>query len=665
MWFNKQLRSIHMLTLLQGWGSLSWMQGLAAAFVSMGLLGVGAWEPFERIAYTSLFVARDRLQPLVWDDRIVVIAIDEKSLATYGTFPWSRDRYTELLDKLMPVQPAAVGIDLLMPEATPEDKALAEAIQYSGNVVLAAGVDPFGNPIGIAPGLIEQTDGYVRAGHVNHKSDSDGLSRQAILYRVYGEHIIPSFAVSLLDTYGQSMSGLLTAEPTEIADIGSEFITQPVEYSQQNPLWLNWPGPTRPQPNEDTPFLSNIPTTLSFSDVMSDEADPQMLAQLQNKIVLVGYTAVGVVGSSEDAIRTPFEMQIPTAGVYLHAAILDNLLNDRFLTRLSLLPTLAILLASGLASSLLLSPQNANQRIITLAGIVLFWCGATYGAFLSGLWIPAAAPIGTSLLSLMAVQFVDQRERKTLKDLFAINLSPEMADYIWHHKQELLSEGHIQPQTLTATLLFIDIRGFTSISEKLPSDVLLPWLNRYFEAMTDCIMAHGGVVDKYIGDAIMAAFGAPIAQFTLESIQSQAIAAANASLAMVDRLKSLNQEFETEGLPTIRFGVGLHTGTVVGGTVGSRYRASYSLFGDTVNVAARLQDLTKRLPPGTPHPILLSRATAQYVEAHFELIQQEQLQLRGRSGTTTPYTVLRAKKNFDPVEPLTTRQTKPENVIKT
>lgn len=613
--------------------------GLAATVVGCGLWAIGAWEPLERIAYVGLFQVRESLNPVQWDERIVVIAIDEASLASYGTFPWSRDRYAALLNQLMFVQPAAIGFDILMAEPTPEDALLAEAIQYSGSVVLAVGSDPIGNAIQVTPTLTESANGLVRVGHVKNLPDVDGLSRQITLNEIYDTQIAPSFGLALLETYERNLSGLVTAYPTDAAKFFSEFLAQPEQYDQNRPLWINWPGPTRAS-SQNISFPSDGLTTLSFADVLKEDADSEVLAQLQNKIVLVGYTAVGVVGNSEDALRTPFENRIPTAGVYLHAAVVDNLLNNRFLERSSPWVALLLMAVGGLASSLLLNYLNVRGRLVLAVGGSLLWCILGYGFFLTNTWLPIAAPIGTSLLALITVQFAEQQERKTLMDLFAINLSPEMADFIWQHKGELLSEGQIQPQTMTATLLFVDIREFTSISEKLSSEVLLPWLNRYFEAMTDCIMAHGGVVDKYIGDAIMAAFGAPIAQFTSESIQSQAMAAVNASLAMVDRLKSLNQELKAEGLPTVKFGIGLHTGTVVGGTVGSRHRASYSLFGDTVNIAARLQDLTKTLPAGTPYPVLLSRATAQYVEAHFKLMQQGQLQLRGRSQSTTLYTIL-------------------------
>ncbi len=370
---------------------------------------------------------------------------------------------------------------------------------------------------------------------------------------------------------------------------------------------------------------------------MTDD-DGDLIDQLQNKIVLVGYTSVGTVGETREAIRTPFERRIPTASIYLHAAIIDNLLNDRFLHRLPLGWTLACIALVGFGSSLMLKPLKVRGRLLVMLATLPLWSALVYASFLAGLWLPVAAPIGASVFALIGCQFAEQRERQTLMDLFQINLSPEMADFIWQHQQELLTEGKIHSQTLRATLLFVDIRGFSSISEKLPSDILLPWLNRYFEVMTDCIMLHGGIVDKYIGDSIMAAFGGLVTETSETTIRHSAIAAVHTSLTIIDRLRDLNEEFAAKGWPQIKLGIGIHTGTLVGGTVGSRHRASYSLFGDTVNIAARLQEATKTMARDTRYPILLSDATYQYVHTHFLLEKRGRILLRGRTEETTIFT---------------------------
>jgi len=617
------------------WAKQPAVSSVAATLIGLGLFGLGGWEPLERSVYNGFFGLRQTLQPSQWDDRIVVIAIDEASLATYGPFPWPRDRYADLLDKLMTVQPAAVGFDILMPEATPADARLADSLRFSGNAVLAAGGDGLGNAIQVTPTLIEPAQGAVRVGHVKHVPDSDGISRQAFLYERYGAEFAPSLAIALLETYQQSLTALITAETVETGTLNPDFLAEPDQFDQDHPSWINWPGPTRqiPQSPGAIPGL----TTLSFQDVMAAEADAPLLIELQNKILLVGYTAVGVVGIAEDSLRTPFEPRVPTAGVYFHAALLDNLLGNRFLYRLGWPGSVGMIVLAALTSSWALRPLRLRGRLAYAVGMPLLWFGGAYGAFLAGVWVPVAAPVATGWLVLMAIQLTEQRERQALMDLLAINVSAEMAEFIWQRKDQLLSQGQIPGQELTATLLFADIRNFTTLSETLPSATLLQWLNRYFEVMTDCVMDHGGVVDKYIGDAIMAAFGAPLPRPGPEGTRQDALAAVAAAIAMTTRLEALNQEFAATGWPQVRFGIGIHTGTLVGGTVGSRHRANYSLFGDTVNVAARLQDMTKQLE--LPLPILFSATTCEQVRDRYAVVEKGQIQLRGKATTTTAYTL--------------------------
>ena len=621
------------------WRALPLLPGLLSAAVGASLITVGAWEPLERMAYRGLFLTRQTLAPVEWDDRIVVVAIDDASLGLYGPYPWSRSLYAELLDQLAVVQPAAIGLDILFPEATPEDAQLAESLLLNGTGVLAVGDNGQGEAIQVTPTLTQPAQGYFALGHVKHTPDGDGVSRQNILYEIHGGAVAPSFAIALVQTYQTSLANTLTAEPLEIPEINPIFFEQPEQFDQRQPVWVNWPGHTRPQPDQ-TESVDGL-TTLSYGALMAENSP--LLDDLQNKIVLVGYTATGVAGNAIDALRTPFEPQIPTAGIYLHAALVDNLLNNRFLTRLPEGWSIGLVVFIGLASAFVLKALRLRLRILFTLVFFPLWFAIAYGGFTQGLWLPIAAPVGTTLISVLGLQFLEQQERQALMDLFAINLSPEMAEFIWQHKGELLTEGQIRPQVLTATLLFVDIRGFTTLSEKLPSDVLLPWLNRYFEVMTDCIMAHGGVVDKYIGDAIMAAFGAPIARPGAHAIREDAIAAVESCVAMVTALERLNQEFAAQGLPTVRFGVGLHTGKLVAGTVGSRSRASYSLFGDTVNVAARLQDMTKQLAQDTPYPVLMSAATYNQVRQYCEAMPKGQIQLRGRAEETPVYALSKVR----------------------
>lgn len=598
------------------------LSGLFATAVGLGLLSIQAWEPLERLAYNGLFQTRARLIPPNWDERIVVVAIDEASLDRYGRFPWSRDRYGAFLDTLLAAQPAAVGFDIIFAESTVHDARFAESIAISGNVVLAVGDDGAGNALEISPTLTEPAEGTFLLGHVKHTVDTDGISRRVWLY----EGRFPILGVALLQMYNLSLSQTLGDVVPDLPQIDPAVLAQPEQFNSQS-TWLNWPGPIQPESNHP-----NALKVLSFSDVLEGQVP---LDQLQNKIVLVGITAAAL-----DPLRTPFHISVPTAGVYLHAAVVDNLLQDRLLQRWSFEKTAGVLLLLGMTTSFVLKPLTFKGRVLVLLGLVSAWLAIAYGSFTQQVWLPVAAPIGTCLLSGLSLQFIEQRERQSLMNLLALNTSPEMADLMWHHKTDILSKGQIQPQELTTTVLFTDIRGFTSITETLPSEALLPWLNRYFEVMTDCIMAQGGIVDKYIGDAIMAVFGAPVPHTLPEEIQQDASAAVSASLAMYQALQTLNQEFTAAGLPTVRFGVGIHTGVVIGGTVGSRQRINYSLFGDTVNVAARLQDMTKTLTVSTPYPILLSEVTYSHVSQLYQGQAMGELKLRGRANPMTVYSIV-------------------------
>lgn len=628
------LRSLGRLSRL---GKPSMGIGLLATALGVCLVLLGVWEPLERGIYTSLFRVRNRWLPTSWDDRIVVIAIDDHSLATYGQYPWTRDLYTALLDKLMTVQPAAIGFDILMSEPTAADGPLAEAIKFSGNVVLAAGGDGRGNALQVTPTLAEPVQGFLSIGHVKHTADADGVSRQAFLYERHDEAVAPSFAIALLDVYRNSLANLITTQEVELPDLNPRFLSAPAHFDQARPLWINWPGPSRTL----APGIANRSgsgvKTLSFADVLAEDGDETALTALQNQIVLVGYTAVGIVGDGENSFRTPFEQTIPTAGVYLHAAILDNLLQDRFLARLPLSGALLLVAGSGIMSIVLLKSSPVVLRWALVLGIPVLWWAVAYGAFLQGWWIPVAAPVGTGLLSMLLLLLMEQWERQRLMALFSLSLSPEIAQLLWRRQEELWMQGRIRGEEFTSTLLFCDIRGFTAITKSLPAAMLLPWLNQYFEAMADCIMGHGGVVDKYIGDAVMAAFGVPADPATKPRVKPDAWAAVRASAAMAQRLQELNQEFARQGLPTIQFVIGLHTGALVGGTVGSRTRASYSLFGDTVNVAARLQEEAKKLTQDAPYPILMSQATYDCVRDRCQVISKGQIQLRGQARKTAVY----------------------------
>jgi len=576
-----------------------WMTGALAGLMSVAMLQLGMWKPLEYLGYNTLFQIRESgIWPNPgWDQRIAVIAIERHSLQEYGQFPWPRNRYAELLSALKKSPPTAVGFDILFLDPSPKDDLLAAAIAADGKVVLASTIkeEPVASLKAAAAGV----------GHIAHEADSDGISRESKIF-LDG---IPNFGLAMTHRYN-------AANPQ------NPVLLPQSNNRQAKKVWVNWPGKTK-----------NLPT-YAFVDVVQGRIPADALT---NKLVLVGIVATGF-----DPIASPFERN--TAGVYLYAALMDNLLNQRLLQRLPVLAEMLLLFGIGPLTGWVLWNRGVRERIAIALGLPILWIGAAavlFGFFFW--WVPIAAPIGTLILAGTALQLREQYEKQQLMRLFEKHVDPETAQLIWQRKAEIFEQGELEPQELTATVLFMDIRSFTSISEKMPPRDLLNWLNNYLEAMTDCIMDHGGVVDKYIGDAIMAVFGVPFCHSEYPEIQKDALNAVAACIAMHEKLHELNQQLRIDRKPLIKFGIGLHTGQLVAGTVGGSRRLNYSVIGDAVNVAARLEAMNKEIVSDSPFNLLVTGRTFAYVRDRYEGQKVGSIQLRGKKEETVVYAILGEK----------------------
>ncbi|MEG4406069.1 adenylate/guanylate cyclase domain-containing protein [Microcoleus sp. MON2_D5] len=576
-----------------------WMTGTLAGLMSVAMLQVGMWKPLEYLGYKTLFQIRESgiLPNPGWDKRIAVIAIEPHSLQEYGQFPWPRNRYAELLESLKKSPPTAVGFDILFLDPSPKDDILAAAIAANGKVVLprTPKEEPVASLKAVAAGV----------GHISQEADSDGITRESKIFL----NGIPNFGLALTHRYN-------AANPQD------PVLLPKSKNKQEKKVWVNWPGKTE-----------NL-STYAFVDVVEGRIPADALT---NKLVLVGIVATGF-----DPISSPLNKT--TGGVYLYAALVDNLLNQRLLQRLPVLVEILLLLGIGSLTALVLGHRGVKERIAIALGLPIIWIAAA--ALLFGFffwWVPIAAPIGTLILSSTALQLREQYEKQQLMRLFEKHVAPETAQLIWERKAEIFEQGELEPQELTATVLFMDIRSFTSISEKMPPRDLLTWLNNYLEAMTNCIMDHGGVVDKYIGDAIMAVFGVPFCHTEYRQIQQDALNAVAACIAMHERLHQLNQQLRIERKPLIKFGIGLHTGQLVAGSVGGSRRLNYSVIGDAVNVAARLEAMNKEIVSDSPFNLLVTGRTFAYVRDRYEGQKVGSIQLRGKKEETVVYAILGEK----------------------
>lgn len=589
--------------------------GAIAALIAASIWQLNGWKPLEQIGYNTLFQLRNsQIFPHPsWEKRIAVIAIDEASLQKYGRFPWKRDRYAQLLKVLQSSPPAVIGFDVLFVEPTSDDNKFADAISNIGNVVLARAVDEKGLPLEPVPILKNAAAGV---GHILHQPEIDGISRRATLFA--GNQ--PSFGLAMLQIYntGKQLLPLRWQESPPLL-LPKSNGSKNLEY-----VWINWPEKTESLP------------TYSFVDVAEGKLPKETFA---GKLILVGTTAIAL-----DPILTPLNQNPPTNGIYLHGALIDNLLESRLINPLQEWMAIVVLFVFGFTTSGLLYLQGYRGRVLVALLLSFGWILLALLLFnFAQLWMPIAAPLGTTLLVFIGLQLLEQQEKQQIMSLFGKLLAPETAKLIWQRKEEIFQSGELQAQEMVATVLFMDIRGFTTISENLSPSQLLGWLNRYLEAMSNCIMDRGGVIDKYIGDAIMAVFGIPFSHTEASAIQQDVLNAIAASIAMYEQLQQLNQQLEVEGLPLIQFGIGIHTGIVVTGSVGSSRRLNYSVIGDTVNVAARLEAMNKEVKEDNPYHLLVTSETYEYVRDYYRAKAVKSIQLRGREKETVICSILGKK----------------------
>ncbi len=578
--------------------------------VGLGFQTLGLWEPLEHFAYIMAFQLRQQTPwRHHWDARLAMIAIDEATLKTYGRVSdWDRRLYGQLLDKLAPVQPSVIGFDLLFTEKTPQDEALGERFGLAGNIVLATATDTQHQQMDLVPALAENS----QLGHILSRNDRDGIPRQASLY--IGS--FPAFALTVFQVYQQSQQQTLNPH-----SVSSPLAAIPLPQADQaeTQVWLNWPAPAQTLP------------TYSFQSVVQGPSP----ASLRDKIVLVGVTAPGL-----DPLRTPFESNPPTTGVFFQAVLINNLLQNNFLR---VLPPIALpfllLILSGLTLGSLVR-FSWQGRLLLFLGLSGGWTAIAFLSFcLGNLWLPWAAPLGTILLTALGLQLEEQAQKQQLMTLFAQHLSPILAEDLWQRREEIFQEGQLAAKELTATVLFIDIRGFSLIAEQLTPKQLLRWLNRYFDEMTQGIESQGGIIDKYIGDAIMAVFGLPEPRSDPQEIQQDALQAVATGLNLCKRLEHINQILQKEKQPLIRIGIGIHTGEVIAGSIGGQKRLNYSVLGDTVNIAARLEAMNKTLDLVYPYPLLMSTATVSLIQDHYTIRFLGEFVLPGKAIATPIYTV--------------------------
>ena len=368
---------------------------------------------------------------------------------------------------------------------------------------------------------------------------------------------------------------------------------------------------------------------------------------LKGKIALVG-----AVLADTDRHRTPLSvLGQNTPGVEIQAHVVSQLLEHRTHARIAPASNLALALGLALLGAVLGSRRLAPLLQVAAAGLGL---GAYTGVVV---WVIAGAGpllplVGGSLAWLIGIGgavgvslWHERAERRVWQSLFARHVSTPVADQIWRERRTFMAGGRPKPQELTATILFSDIEGFSTVAEQLGPARLMSWLETYMERMVGIVTDHRGIVLQFIGDGLLAAYGVPLARTSPQEIAADAVAAVRSALAMADAALQLRAEFAARGLPAVHVRVGIQTGPIVVGSLGGAKRLEYALVGDTVVTASRLEQLCKTLrgPGSEACTIILGDATRACLGNKFRLDDIGQAPLKGKAHLVQIYKLLGEK----------------------
>ncbi len=466
------------------------------------------------------------------------------------------------------------------------------------------------------PQLAEAAGSY---GFLDINPDPDGTLRHALLIlRYQDQDFFPSLAVQCVRDYEKlpdsDVAAYISATGLERIQLGARSL-QP---SRDGSALINYVGPYRTY------------THYSMLDVLQGSIPA---SAFHDKIVLVGGTAKGL----GDIRNTPFQgIGSPYMGVEVHANIIDNLLHRdephrTFLTRgvMEEATDAGFILLFGLGFGVMFGRLQPRDSSISLLLALVIFAVAVYLSFsYYGRWLGVVVPAGTLVLNYAALtsyrMIFEEREKRRIRKTFSQYLSPDVITLIERDPERYIRPGGEEKEL---SVLFSDIRGFTSISEGLSPDELVRLLNEYLGEMTEVLFRHSGTLDKYIGDAVMAFWGSPYPQ------ADHALRACRCALEMQARLVVLNQKWRGEGRPPLTIGVGINTGMVNVGNMGSAHRLAWTVMGDNVNLASRLEGITKQYHAG----IIISDATYQQVHEEFVCRELDKIRVIGRGVPVTLY----------------------------
>ncbi|MDP3980261.1 MAG: adenylate/guanylate cyclase domain-containing protein [Chlamydiota bacterium] len=579
------------------------------------------------------------------DTSLLVIGIDDQSIQYLGRWPWDRSRHGALIQLLSEHPPRACGFDItfVQPSDPLEDEALVNASKLLDDLVFAAyfreqaiartdgaSTDAFLNKIAL-PGDASAIDSSIRAvepeipfaalaqvcgfAFINAPRDIDGAVRKIPLVIPYKDKLYPSFALQIiLDYFDIDRKDVVIRLGKEV-----RFSDKSIPVDQHGNLWVNYRSAI-----DDFSHLNVLDVLQHGAAAHKTGKQDSVLQGLEDRIVLVGLMMTG----GSDLYPTPISVETPL--FLVHANVIQNILSEDYLINVTdslqsvifvcllilicMLGVLLGVLAAGIAS----------------LAIFFLYAAVSYMVFYySSVWLPLVVPsvtIITAYLFSSSYHFVvHERQRRTVKKAFQRFVSPSVLKNILDDPEALRLGGDQR----NVTILFSDIRSFSSYCEKRSPEEIVLILNEYFDAMTNIVLEEGGTLDKYMGDGLMAIFGAPRG----EAPENHAKKALRTALRMQQQMKSLQQKWVMEGKEPFTIGIGMHTGRVLVGNIGSRALMHYTAIGDEVNLASRVEGQTREFKKD----ILITHATYLLVKNFFDCEVLGEVTVKGRETPVTLY----------------------------
>lgn len=642
--------------------------GVAAALLALLLAPTSLGTSLENLTYDWRMRATARPDTARQD--IVFVEINDSSIAAlepvFGRWPWPRVAHAGIIDFLSRAGAKVIAYDVLFLDAdaraafpigdrqmtgADSDAALAASIARAGNVVLLgdatyeglqSGADAASLIPTTVPGRAWPVPGMPawrsfraplplfanRAAAIGHNAyihdERDrGTARRFAPFLQVGPHTVPSLgmASALLVVGGTA--------PITHADSALSIGGSTMPLVDDARVLINYRGPLLPGGANTARRLYR--TESAFDVLLSEEKaaagetpaiDPSVF---RDKVVFVGVGAAGLY----DVVTTPFANSGSTPGVFLHAALADDVLSRRYLRQAGAASTWALTIAGGLAAgvaALLLPIWTAIAVVVAAALGLVSWLTVM---FERGVWLATAAPLVATAVALFAgtawQYFVEGREKRRITQLFGRYVSKSVFDQL-QANPSLAALGGARREM---SVLFSDIRGFTAASEHASPEAVVAQLNEYFTVMVRALHAHHGTLDKFVGDMVMGLFGAPVDD------PSHADHAVEAARDMVRELARLNAKWRAEGRAPLDIGIGINSGEMIAGNIGADTIMSYTVIGDAVNLASRLESLNKEFKTR----VIISDATRRQLTRSDDVAPLGEVTVKGRTQAVAIFEV--------------------------